>query len=142
MGASYDPGNNFSPRRSAKAPAFLEPAKVSAGVGERSLDKVIAEGLLLLLVHPKAVQASLDNFTAFHTAYWYEGPDYDTRVIRQAIGRPYWVGQTQPVGLIYPTTPTRFRRRGSTSRPGRFTSSLQVDGPSLDGTLEAAGAFP
>ena len=34
--------------------------------------------------------------------FWYEGPDYDARITRQANGRPHRIGQTEPVRLLYP----------------------------------------
>ncbi|HEY6324408.1 MAG TPA: DUF6094 domain-containing protein, partial [Thermoanaerobaculia bacterium] len=83
-------------------PSFLDPGKVPTGIREHWLSGVIERGCRVLLVHPKAVQTGLNNLTAFHTAIWYEGPDFDARVTRQANGRPHRIGQTRPVRLIYP----------------------------------------
>ena len=95
----------------------------------------------LLLVHPKAVQTGLNNLTAFHTAIWFEGPDYDARVTRQANGRPHRIGQTEPVRLIYPYYADTLQKAALDLVARKITASLQVDGLSLAGALEAAGAL-
>jgi hypothetical protein len=120
---------------------FLDPAKVPTGIRESWLDGVIADGCRVLLVHPKAVQTGLNNLTAFHTAIWYEGPDYDARVTRQANGRPHRIGQTQPVRLLYPYYDGTLQKAALDLVARKITASLQVDGLSLAGALEAAGAL-
>jgi len=122
-------------------PTFLDPAKVPTGIRERWLDDVIEGGCRVLLVHPKAVQTGLNNLTAFHTAIWYEGPDYDARVTRQANGRPHRIGQTEPVRLIYPYYADTLQKAALDLVARKITASLQVDGLSLAGALEAAGAL-
>jgi hypothetical protein len=123
------------------APTFLDPAKVSTAVRERWLDDVIRRGCRVLLVHPKAVQTGLNNLTAFHTAVWLEGPDYDARVTRQANGRPHRIGQTRPVRLLYPHYAGTLQKAALDLVARKITASLQVDGLSLAGALEAAGAL-
>jgi len=120
---------------------FLDPARVPTGVREAWLDGIIEEGCRVLLVHPKAVQTGLNNLTAFHTAVWYEGPDYDARVTRQANGRPHRIGQTQPVRLLYPYYENTLQKAALDLVARKITASLQVDGLSLAGALEAAGAL-
>jgi hypothetical protein len=124
-----------------ETPSVLDPAKVATAVRERWLDHVIADGCRVLLVHPKAVQTGLNNLTAFHTAIWYEGPDYDARVTRQANGRPHRIGQTEPVRLIYPFYAGTLQKAALDLVARKITASLQVDGLSLAGALEAAGAL-
>lgn len=124
-----------------QAPTFLDPAKVPTGVRERWLNEVIDGGCRVLLVHPKAVQTGLNNLTAFHTAIWLEGPDYDARVTRQANGRPHRIGQTEPVRLIYPYYADTLQKAALDLVARKITASLQVDGLSLAGALEAAGAL-
>ena len=108
---------------------------------ERWLNEVIDGGCRVLLVHPKAVQTGLNNLTAFHTAIWFEGPDYDARVTRQANGRPHRIGQTEPVRLIYPYYADTLQKAALDLVARKITASLQVDGLSLAGALEAAGAL-
>ena len=122
-------------------PSFLDPGKVPTGVRERWLSGVIERGCRVLLVHPKAVQTGLNNLTAFHTAIWYEGPDFDARVTRQANGRPHRIGQTQPVRLLYPYYAETLQKAALDLVARKLTASLQVDGLSLAGALEAAGAL-
>jgi hypothetical protein len=120
---------------------FLDPARVPTGVREAWLDGIIEDGCRVLLVHPKAVQTGLNNLTAFHSAVWYEGPDYDARVTRQANGRPHRIGQTQPVRLLYPYYENTLQKAALDLVARKITASLQVDGLSLAGALEAAGAL-
>ena len=122
-------------------PTFLDPAKVPTGKREAWLDEAIAGGCRVLLVHPKAVQTGLNNLTAFATALWYEGPDYDARVTRQANGRPHRIGQTLPVRLLYPYYSGTLQKTALDLVARKITASLQVDGLSLAGALEAAGAL-
>ena len=122
-------------------PVFLDPARVATVKRERWLGQVIGDGCRVLLVHPKAVQTGLNNLTAFHTAIWYEGPDYDARVTRQANGRPHRIGQTEPVRLIYPYYDGTLQKTALDLVARKITASLQVDGLSLAGALEAAGAL-
>ena len=124
-----------------ETPTFLDPAKVPTSRRERWLDRIIREGCRILLVHPKAVQTGLNNLTAFQTAIWYEGPDYDARVTRQANGRPHRIGQTEPVRLIYPYYAKTLQKTALDFVARKITASLQVDGLSLAGALEAAGAL-
>ena len=81
--------------------------------------------------HPKAVQTGLNNLTAFHTAIWDQGPDYDARVTRQANGRPHRIGQTQPVRLLYPYYENTLQKAALDLVARKITASLQVDGLSL-----------
>ena len=122
-------------------PTLLDPAKVPTATRERWLDRVIECGCRVLLVHPKAVQTGLNNLTAFQTAIWYEGPDYDARVTRQANGRPHRIGQTEPVRLLYPHYAGTLQKTALDLVARKITASLQVDGLSLAGALEAAGAL-
>lgn len=72
---------------------------------------------------------------------WYEGPDYDARVTRQANGRPHRIGQTEPVRLVYPYYAGTLLKTALDLVARKITASLQVDGLSLAGALEAAGAL-
>jgi SNF2 family DNA or RNA helicase len=102
---------------------------------------VIERGCRVLLVHPKAVQTGLNNLTAFHTAIWYEGPDFDARVTRQANGRPHRIGQTQPVRLVYPYYAGTLQKAALDLVARKLTASLQVDGLTHPGAREAARAL-
>lgn len=119
----------------------LDSNKVSTRRRERWIDGVVAARTRVLLTHPKAVQTGLNNLTAFHTAIWLEGPDFDPRLTRQANGRPHRIGQNQPVRLIYPYYAGTLQKTALDLVARKITASLQVDGLSLVSALEAAGAL-
>lgn len=66
---------------------------------------------------------------------WYEGPDYDARVTRQANGQPHRIGQTEPVRLVYPYYAGTLQKTALDLVARKITASLQVDGLSLAGAL-------
>lgn len=120
---------------------YLDPNRVPTHRRERWLDEQIELGCRILLVHPKAVQTGLNNLTAFHTAIWYEGPSYDAKVTRQANGRPHRIGQTLPVKLLYPYYADTLQATAVDLVARKIGAGHQVDGISLAGALEAAGAL-
>jgi hypothetical protein len=144
-----------SPRNQGRQQTFLAPGLTSRTAPEPKnqlilratasaklgLNRTIDRGCRVLLVHPKAVQTGLNNLTAFQPAIWYEGPDYDARVTRQANGRPHRIGQTEPVRLIYPYSGETLQKTALDLVARKITASLQVDGLSLAGALEAAGTL-
>jgi hypothetical protein len=67
-------------------------------------------------------------------------PGYDARVTRQANGRPHRIGQTEPVRLLYPYYSGTLQKTALDLVARKITAALQVDGLSLAGALEAAGA--
>lgn len=69
--------------------------------------------------------AVLNNLTTFHTAVWYEGPDYDARVTRQANGRPHRIVQARPVRLLYPYYAGTVQETALDLVAPKITTSLQ-----------------
>jgi hypothetical protein len=120
---------------------FLDVNKVKAAEREDWLNaNVIATGGRILVTNPKAVQTGLNNLVHFSRAVWVEGLDYDARAVRQANGRIHRIGQTLDVRIEVPfyfgtpqTTALELVAR-------KVSSSVQVDGLSIEGALESAGA--
>lgn len=70
-----------------------------------------------------------------------EGADFDARVTRQGNGRPHRIGQTEAVRILYPHYADTLQATALDLVARKITASLQVDGLSLAGALEAAGAL-
>jgi hypothetical protein len=120
---------------------FLDATKVPAARREAWLnDQVIRPGRRLLLVNPRAVQTGLNNLVHFSRAIWAEGPDYDARVVRQANGRIHRIGQTQEVLIEIPYYAHTAQKTALDLVARKVTASVQVDGLSIEGALESAGA--
>lgn len=122
-------------------PVFLEVGKVKAAHREDWLDKhVIEPGRRILITNPKAVQTGLNNLVAFSRAIWVQGPDYDARVVRQANGRVHRIGQKLDVTIEMPFYQATAQKVALDLVARKITASVQVDGLSLEGALESAGA--
>jgi hypothetical protein len=122
-------------------PVFLDVGKVKAADREAWLDKhVIAPERRILITNPKAVQTGLNNLVAFSRAIWVQGPDYDARVVRQANGRVHRIGQTLDVTIEIPFYQGTVQKVALDLVARKITASVQVDGLSIEGALESAGA--
>jgi len=122
-------------------PVYLDVGKVKAADREDWLDKhVIEPGRRILIANPKAVQTGLNNLVAFSRAIWVQGPDYDARVVRQANGRVHRIGQTLEVTIEMPFYQGTVQKVALDLVARKITASVQVDGLSLEGALESAGA--
>ncbi len=120
---------------------FLDPSRVTTKKRQRWIDQhVLAAGRRVLLVHPKAVETGLNNLVAFGTGIWYEGPDMNARTTRQANGRLHRIGQANDVRLLFPYYDGTLQKTALDLVARKITASLQVDGLSIEGALEAAGA--
>ena len=101
---------------------------------------MIAPGRRILLTHPKAVQTGLNNLVAFSRAIWVQGMDYDARVVRQANGRVHRIGQKLDVTIEVPYYADTVQELALDLVARKISASEQVDGLSLEGALESAGA--
>jgi uncharacterized methyltransferase DUF6094 len=120
---------------------FLDVQKVKAVQREDWLNEnVIEPGRRILITNPKAVQTGLNNLVHFSRAIWVEGADYDARVVRQANGRIHRIGQTLDVRIEVPYYDTTPQKTALDLVARKVSSSLQVDGLSIAGALESAGA--
>jgi hypothetical protein len=120
---------------------FLDVRKVKAAQREKWLNEnVIEPGRRILIANPKAVQTGLNNLVAFSRAIWVEGIDYDARVVRQANGRVHRIGQELDVTIEVPYYTGTVQRTALDLVARKVTASVQVDGLSIEGALESAGA--
>jgi hypothetical protein len=120
---------------------FLDVRKVKAAQREQWLDDhVINKGACILVTNPKAVQTGLNNLVHFSRAIWAEGVDFDARVVRQANGRLHRIGQAQDVRIEVPYYAETVQQTALDLVARKLTSSVQVDGLSIEGALESAGA--
>lgn len=120
---------------------FLDVNKVKAAKREDWLNEnVIHPGRRILITNPKAVQTGLNNLVHFSHAIWVEGVDYDARVVRQANGRIHRIGQTLNVTIEVPYYAGTVQKTALDLVARKVSSSVQVDGLSIEGALESAGA--
>lgn len=120
---------------------FLDVNRVKAAQRERWLNEnVIEPGRRILIANPKAIQTGLNNLVAFSRAIWVEGVDYDARVVRQAGGRLHRIGQKLDVTIEVPYYAGTVQKTALDLVARKVSASLLVDGLSLEGALESAGA--
>lgn len=118
---------------------FLDVAKVPAKKREAWIDRhVLGRGVEVLLVNPNAVRTGLNNLVSFSTAIWYE-IDYSASTYRQANGRLHRPGQRLTVRIYFPAYGSTAQKVALELIAKKVTASLQVDGLSIQGALEAAG---
>jgi len=122
-------------------PVFLDVTKVKAAQREEWLNaQVIEPGRRILITNPKAVQTGLNNLVTFSRAIWVQGVDYDARVVRQANGRVHRIGQTLDVTIEVPYYQGTLQKLALDLVARKISASVQVDGLSIEGALESAGA--
>jgi hypothetical protein len=120
---------------------FLDVTRVKAAHREDWLNEhVIEPGRRILVTNPKAVQTGLNNLVHFSRVIWAEGADFDARVVRQANGRVHRIGQTLDVRIEVPYYDATPQKTALDLVARKVSSSLQVDGLSIAGALESAGA--
>jgi uncharacterized methyltransferase DUF6094 len=120
---------------------FLDVNKVSAAKREEWLNNAVIEPRRrILITNPKAVQTGLNNLVHFSRAIWIEGVDYDARVVRQANGRVHRIGQVKDVAIEVPFYQRTAQETALDLVARKVTASVQVDGLSIEGALESAGA--
>ena len=120
---------------------FLDVQRVKAAQREDWLNaNVIEPGRRILITNPRAVQTGLNNLVHFSRAIWVEGVDFDARVVRQANGRIHRIGQTLDVTIEVPYYDGTAQKTALDLVARKVSSSVQVDGLSIEGALESAGA--
>jgi len=76
----------------------------------------------------------------FSRVIWPEGVDYDALLVRQANGRVHRIGQTREVLVEVPYYRGTAQQTAFALVARKVTASVQVDGLSIEGALESAGA--
>jgi hypothetical protein len=118
----------------------LDSAKVATSVREQWInDEVITKGVKVMLVNAVTVQTGLNNLVYFPTVIWFEST-YNAYVYRQANGRVHRIGQCQPVDIFATFYKNTTQELAINLLAQKVTASLQVDGLSVEGALQAAGA--
>jgi uncharacterized methyltransferase DUF6094 len=125
----------------AQRAVFLDVNKVKAAQREDWLDaNVIEPGRRILITHPTAVQTGLNNLVHFSRAVWVEGLDFNARVVRQANGRIHRISQDLDVVIDVPYYEATPQKTALDLVARKVSSSELVDGLSIAGALELAGA--
>lgn len=120
--------------------AILDAKKVGAQGRKKWIqDSIVGPGVEVMIVNPAAIKTGLNVLTHFATAWWHE-PDYSAQTYRQANGRLHRVGQELPVSILFPVYPDTAQAIAVDLLARKVTASLQVDGLTITGALEAAGA--
>ena len=110
----------------------VEPKQREAWVAKR-----VAEGVDVLICHPRLVQTGLD-LIAFPTICWYE-TDYSVYTMRQASRRSWRIGQTQPVKVVFMAYRNTLQADALKLVAQKLQSSLAVEGELPEDGLAAYG---
>jgi len=121
---------------------WLNAGSVSARTREAWIDQHInGPECSVMLVNPVAVRTGLNNLVSFCRTLWYES-DYSAFTYRQANGRIHRIGQDRPCTVDWPYYPGTAQQAALELIAAKVTASLQLDGLSIQGALEACGADP
>ncbi len=110
----------------------VEPKQREAWVAKR-----VAEGVDVLICHPRLVQTGLD-LIAFPTICWYE-TDYSVYTMRQASRRSWRIGQTRPVKVVFMAYRNTLQADALKLVAQKLQSSLAVEGELPEDGLAAYG---
>ena len=99
----------------------VAPDRREAWVADR-----VAEGVDVLICHPRLVQTGLD-LVAFPTICWFE-TDYSVYTMRQASRRSWRIGQTQPVRVVFMSYRSTLQADALKLVAQKLQSSLAVEG--------------
>ena len=110
----------------------VAPDRREAWVADR-----VAEGIDVLICHPRLVQTGLD-LVAFPTITWYE-TDYSVYTMRQASRRSWRIGQTQPVRVVFMSYRSTLQADALKLVASKLQSSLAVEGELPEDGLAAHG---
>ena len=110
----------------------VAPDRREAWVADR-----VAEGIDVLICHPRLVQTGLD-LVQFPTITWYE-TDYSVYTMRQASRRSWRIGQTQPVRVVFMSYRNTLQAEALKLVAKKLQSSLAVEGELPEDGLAAYG---
>ena len=110
----------------------VAPDRREAWVADR-----VAEGIDVLICHPRLVQTGLD-LVQFPTIAWYE-TDYSVYTMRQASRRSWRIGQTQPVRVVFMSYRNTLQAEALKLVASKLQSSLAVEGELPEDGLAAFG---
>ena len=104
---------------------------------EAWLAKQVAQGVDMVICHPRLVQTGLD-LIEFPTICWFE-TDYSVYTMRQASRRSWRIGQTEPVKVVFMTYRHTLQADALKLVAQKLQSSLAVEGALPDDGLAAYG---
>ena len=104
---------------------------------EEHINKMVANGLDVLITQPQLVQTGLD-LTDFPCIIWYETA-YSVYVMRQASRRSWRIGQTEPVTVTYMTYAHTMQEQALKLVASKVKSSLALEGEIQDEGLSELG---
>jgi len=120
--------------------AFLAADRVLARKREQWInDHILAKGIEVMIVNPKAISTGLNNLVSFSAGIWYD-TDYDARTYRQANGRLHRIGTVRDIDIDFAFFSGTAQEIALRLISRKVTSSLQVDGLSVQGALESFGS--
>jgi hypothetical protein len=117
--------------------AVLKADTVPPDRREEWVAKRVAEGVDVLICHPRLVQTGLD-LIEFPTIVWQE-VEYSVYTMRQASRRSWRIGQTQPVSVVYMAYKGTLQADALTLVAKKLQSSLAVEGELPEDGLAAYG---
>ena len=97
----------------------------------------VAEGVDVIVCHPRLVQTGLD-LVDFPTICWYE-TDYSVYTMRQASRRSWRIGQTEPVQVVFMAYRNTLQADALQLVAKKLQSSLAVEGELPEDGLAAYG---
>lgn len=119
---------------------FLSAGKPAAAKRKEHIERLVALGTQVLIVNPETVKTGLNALVAFSASVWVEPPNGIAVTVRQANGRTHRIGQTREVDYFYTYYAGTTQEDAVAVTAAKVTASLQFDGLSVLGALEAAGA--
>ena len=106
--------------------AVMKADRVAPNKREKWIEQRVAEGVDVLICHPRLVQTGLDLID-FPTICWYE-VEYSVYVMRQASRRSWRIGQNKPVKVIYMSYQGTLQSDALRLVAKKLQSSLAVEG--------------
>ena len=117
--------------------AVMKADAVAPDKREAWVAKQVAQGIDVLICHPRLVQTGLDLID-FPTICWFE-TDYSVYTMRQASRRSWRIGQTRPVKVVFMAYRNTLQADALKLVAQKLQSSLAVEGELPDDGLAAYG---
>ena len=116
---------------------MMKAAAVAPDKREAWVANQVAQGVDVLICHPRLVQTGLDLID-FPTICWFE-TDYSVYTMRQASRRSWRIGQTRPVKVVFMAYRNTLQADALKLVAQKLQSSLAVEGELPDDGLAAYG---
>ncbi len=117
--------------------AVMKADAVAPDQRETWVAKQVAQGVDVLICHPRLIQTGLD-LIEFPTICWFE-TDYSVYTMRQASRRSWRIGQSEPVKVVFMAYRNTLQADALKLVAQKLQSSLAVEGELPEGGLAAYG---